>query len=95
MVEGDHLVGTAIIDGSKDIMLLSSEGKAVRFSETDVRAMGRVSKGVEVGVYLKSLSDFHGSARGRDDYCLQFVKTAMVSAPISVNSRPRVAVVRV
>jgi DNA gyrase subunit A len=29
-----------------DIMLLSSEGKAVRFSETDVRAMGRVSKGV-------------------------------------------------
>ena len=46
LVEGDHLVGTAIIDGSKDIMLLSSEGKAVRFSETDVRAMGRVSKGV-------------------------------------------------
>jgi DNA gyrase subunit A len=46
LVEGDHLVGTAIIDGSKDIMLFSSEGKAVRFSETDVRAMGRVSKGV-------------------------------------------------
>jgi DNA gyrase subunit A len=46
LVEGDHLVGTAIIDGSKDIMLFSSEGKAVRFSESDVRAMGRVSKGV-------------------------------------------------
>jgi DNA gyrase subunit A len=46
LVEGDHLVGTAIIDGSNDIMLFSSEGKAVRFSETDVRAMGRVSKGV-------------------------------------------------
>jgi len=46
LVEGDHLVGTAIIDGSKDIMLFSSEGKAVRFAETDVRAMGRVSKGV-------------------------------------------------
>ena len=46
LVEGDHLVGTAIIDGSKDIMLFSSEGKAVRFSENDVRAMGRVSKGV-------------------------------------------------
>ena len=46
LVEGDHLVGTAIIDGSKDIMLFSSEGKAVRFSETDVRSMGRVSKGV-------------------------------------------------
>lgn len=46
LVEGDHLVGTAIIDGSQDIMLFSSEGKAVRFAETDVRAMGRVSKGV-------------------------------------------------
>ena len=46
LVEGDHLVGTAIIDGIQDIMLFSSEGKAVRFAETDVRAMGRVSKGV-------------------------------------------------
>jgi len=46
LVEGDHLVGTAITDGGRDIMLFSSEGKAVRFAETDVRAMGRVSKGV-------------------------------------------------
>ncbi len=46
LVEGDHLVGTAITDGSCDVMLFSSEGKAVRFAEGDVRAMGRVSKGV-------------------------------------------------
>ncbi|MDP1519739.1 DNA gyrase subunit A [Porticoccus litoralis] len=46
LVEGDHLVGTAITDGSCDVMLFSSEGKAVRFAEEDVRAMGRVSKGV-------------------------------------------------
>jgi DNA gyrase subunit A len=46
LVEGDHLVGTAIIDHDSDIMLLSSEGKAVRFASTDARAMGRVSKGV-------------------------------------------------
>ena len=46
LVEGDHLIGTAITDGSCDIMLFSSEGKAVRFAESDVRAMGRVSKGV-------------------------------------------------
>jgi DNA gyrase subunit A len=46
LVEGDHLVGTAIIDNDSDIMLLSSEGKAVRFASTDARAMGRVSKGV-------------------------------------------------
>lgn len=46
LMEGDHLVGTAITDGSCDVMLFSSEGKAVRFAEEDVRAMGRVSKGV-------------------------------------------------
>ncbi len=46
LVEGDYLVGTAITDGNSDVMLFSSEGKAVRFAESDVRAMGRVSKGV-------------------------------------------------
>jgi DNA gyrase subunit A len=46
LVEGDHLVGTAIIDDSSDVMLFSSEGKAVRFASTDARSMGRVSKGV-------------------------------------------------
>jgi len=43
---GDHLVGVDITDGSKDIMLMSSSGKAIRFSETDVRPMGRVARGV-------------------------------------------------
>ena len=46
LVDGDHLVGTAIIDDESDVMLLSSEGKAVRFASTDARPMGRVSKGV-------------------------------------------------
>ena len=46
LVEGDHLVGTAIIDDDSDVMLLSSEGKAVRFASSDARSMGRVSKGV-------------------------------------------------
>ncbi len=46
LVEGDQLVGTAITDGEQDIMLFSSEGKAVRFGGGDVRSMGRVSKGV-------------------------------------------------
>lgn len=46
LVDGDHLVGTAVVDDGNDVMLFSSEGKAVRFAGTDVRAMGRVSKGV-------------------------------------------------
>ncbi|MEM1112140.1 MAG: DNA gyrase subunit A [Pseudomonadota bacterium] len=44
--EGDVLVGTAITTGEQDVMLLSSEGKAVRFKESDVRAMGRTARGV-------------------------------------------------
>ncbi len=44
--EGDELVGTAITDGSKDVMLISSSGKTIRFKEDDVRAMGRTARGV-------------------------------------------------
>jgi DNA gyrase subunit A len=44
--EGDVLLGTAITDGDCDVMLFSSEGKAVRFKEGDVRAMGRTARGV-------------------------------------------------
>ncbi|MFT7287183.1 MAG: DNA gyrase subunit A [Halieaceae bacterium] len=46
LAEDDVLVGTAITDGQKDVMLFSSEGKATRFSETAVRPMGRASRGV-------------------------------------------------
>ncbi|MBK9130688.1 MAG: DNA gyrase subunit A [Gammaproteobacteria bacterium] len=44
--EGNHLIGVDITDGSKDILLVSSSGKAARFTESDVRPMGRVSRGV-------------------------------------------------
>jgi DNA gyrase subunit A len=44
--EGNHLVGTAVTNGDSDVMLFSSEGKAVRFNENDVRSMGRTSRGV-------------------------------------------------
>ncbi len=47
LVEEDELVGTAITDGQQDLMLLSSSGKAVRFNETRVRAMGRTARGVK------------------------------------------------
>jgi DNA gyrase subunit A len=44
--EGDYLIGVALTEGRHDIMLFSDEGKAVRFDEQDVRAMGRNSRGV-------------------------------------------------
>jgi len=44
--EGDHLIGVAITNGQCDVMLFSDAGKAVRFAEDDVRAMGREARGV-------------------------------------------------
>jgi DNA gyrase subunit A len=44
--ENDKLVGVAITTGDQDVMLFSNEGKAIRFNETDVRAMGRTAAGV-------------------------------------------------
>ncbi|WP_240098437.1 DNA gyrase subunit A [Thermomonas flagellata] len=44
--EGDALIGAALTDGARDIMLFASNGKAVRFDEGEVRAMGRTATGV-------------------------------------------------
>ncbi|MBI1942029.1 MAG: DNA gyrase subunit A [Betaproteobacteria bacterium] len=44
--EGDYLIGAALTDGKYDVMLFSTEGKAVRFVEEDVRPMGRQATGV-------------------------------------------------
>ena len=44
--DGDYLVGGVLTDGSADVMLFSSEGKAVRFAESEVRPMGRQAAGV-------------------------------------------------
>ena len=50
--EGDTLVKTAITDGSCDVVLYSSSGKAIRFNEANVRAMGRSARGVR-GIRLQ------------------------------------------
>lgn len=50
--EGDHLIGTAITDGESDVMLFADSGKAIRFSEKDIRTTGRVSRGVR-GIRIK------------------------------------------
>lgn len=50
--EGDRLIGVALTDGNQDIMLVSDAGKAIRFSEDQVRAMGRTATGIR-GIKLK------------------------------------------
>ena len=44
--EGDKLVSARITNGSQEVMLFASSGKAIRFDENDARAMGRTAKGV-------------------------------------------------
>ena len=44
--EGDRLIGADITSGSDHVMLLSSNGKAIRFEEQNVRVMGRTARGV-------------------------------------------------
>ncbi|MCG5535198.1 DNA gyrase subunit A [Ectothiorhodospira mobilis] len=44
--EDDWLVDVKLTDGCQDVMLLSSAGKAIRFTEDAVRAMGRTAAGV-------------------------------------------------
>ncbi|HET8605919.1 MAG TPA: DNA gyrase subunit A [Gaiellaceae bacterium] len=46
MREGDELVGVRHSTGSNDILMVSQKGQAIRFHETDVRAMGRDASGV-------------------------------------------------
>jgi DNA gyrase subunit A len=54
--EGDRLLNAALTNGTNDIIIAKSEGKAVRFNESDVRPMGRTAAGVR-GVTLESPLD--------------------------------------
>jgi DNA gyrase subunit A len=46
LTEGDELIGVDLTNGSSEIMLFSDAGKVVRFSEDQVRPMGRTATGV-------------------------------------------------
>ena len=48
----DELVNAFLTNGEQDIMLFSSSGKCIRFADSEVRSMGRVTRGV-IGIRLK------------------------------------------
>lgn len=72
-LEGDdELVDVAFTEGTRDILLLSSSGKAIRFHEDNVRPMGRQTRGV-IGIRLQDDQNVvsmlvvdNGSAEGGD-----------------------------
>jgi len=50
--EDDEMIGVALTDGNQDILLSTRQGQAIRFSERDVRPMGRAARGVR-GITLE------------------------------------------
>jgi len=43
---GDELIGVCVTDGAKDILMATKRGKSIRFSEADLRSMGRSASGI-------------------------------------------------
>ncbi len=72
MREGDELVGVRLTDGDDDVLMVSRNGSAVRFSEHDVRAMGRDTTGV-AGMKLRASDEVIAVEIARDDQDLLVV----------------------
>lgn len=53
LLEGDYLIGAKLTSGDNDIMLFADSGKAIRFNESAVRAMGRTARGIR-GIKLSA-----------------------------------------
>jgi len=57
--KGDKLIGVKLTHGGQEIVLGTENGKAIRFSEDDVRCMGRATRGVK-GIALRSDDNVKG-----------------------------------
>src|SRR5436189_5495348 len=66
MREGDELIGARHSTGDDDVLLVSRLGQAIRFSERDVRAMGRDASGVQ-GMRLRGEDEVISVAIAADD----------------------------
>ena len=74
--DGDELVRVIQTSGNDDIFMVSRQGMTIRFSESDVRAMGRATAGVR-GMRLKSTNDAVVSSDvARDEGVLLFVSSS-------------------
>ncbi|MFP4177296.1 MAG: DNA gyrase subunit A [Acholeplasmataceae bacterium] len=62
----DELIGVRMTDGKQDIILGATNGKAIRFKETDARPMGRTARGVR-GMSIEPDEDVIGVAIVSDE----------------------------
>ncbi len=70
--ETDELIDVRLTDGEQDIILVTSEGMSIRFQESDVRPLGRVSQGVK-GITLEEEDYVVGMGTSRPDTTLLVV----------------------
>jgi DNA gyrase subunit A len=74
--DGDELVRVVQTSGADDVFMVSQQGMTIRFSESDVRPMGRATAGVR-GMKLRSTGDGVVSCDvARDDAVLLFVSSS-------------------
>jgi DNA gyrase subunit A len=73
--EGDELVKVIATNGSDDILMLSKLGQAIRFSEGDVRPMGRAAAGVR-GMKMRAGDEVVSLDTCRDDVAMLIVTDA-------------------
>jgi DNA gyrase subunit A len=50
--EGDEVIGVRRTDGEREIIIFTGHGQSLRFSETEIRPMGRTTRGVK-GINLR------------------------------------------
>lgn len=55
--DSDQLIGAQLTDGNYEVILVSHNGNSIRFNESDVRSMGRATRGVR-GIRLSGEDDF-------------------------------------
>ncbi|MBC7323809.1 MAG: DNA gyrase subunit A, partial [Moorella sp. (in: Bacteria)] len=60
--EGDELIGVLRTDGKNEVIMVTRQGKAIRFNEDEVRPMGRAARGVR-GIALEEGDEVVGLVR--------------------------------
>jgi DNA gyrase subunit A len=73
--DGDELIGVITTGGADDIFMVSRSGMAIRFSEEDVRPMGRDAAGVR-GMSLRDGDEVVSIDPGRDETAILIVTDA-------------------
>lgn len=85
--EDDELVSVRHTGGDEDLIMVSSEGKAIRFSETAVRPTGRNTRGV-IGMRLPEGHRIVGMATAQDDADLFCVTSGGFGKRTAISSYP-------